>query len=305
MGERAYRNFSTWFQQVIDHVRFKPDHDAIERELSAHYEDHYHDLRRLGYEEQLAQERAVLAMGDPVQIGKALDAAHKPWLGWLWLISKVLCIAAVSVAGMYSLALGPLSGPITELFRQNDSKAWDGDYTQVREIFFTHEDAIAEPWFHSAVQIATGIGTEAIECAGYTMTVPYAEVWERTIGDGRTERFYLVVLTAKDRYFWDDGPKYLTDNLTLQDACGRIFDKNYYHYTLDEEGKAVWPSDGYLRAYSVERNAFSSIWFMGSNVIVEAGDLGENAELQYPYGTPWTLHIFWEEVPHVSLEAIA
>ena len=44
---------------------------------------------------------------------------------------------------------------------------------------------------------------------------------------------------------------------------------------------------------------------MGSNVIVEAGDLGENAELQYPYGTPWTLHIFWEEVPHVSLEAIA
>ncbi|MBE6960834.1 MAG: hypothetical protein E7445_00010 [Ruminococcaceae bacterium] len=299
------QTFSTWFQHVRKHIRFKPDHAAIERELSAHYEDHCQDLRRLGYEELLAQKRAVLAMGDPVQVGKALDAAHKPWLGWLWVISKVLCIAAVFVAVMYSLTAGPLSGPITEIFQKNDSRTWDGDYTRVREIFFTYEDAIAEPWFHSAIQIATGKGTQSIERAGYTITVPYAEVWERTIGDGRTERFYIMVLTAKDRYFWDDRPKYLTDHLTLQDACGRIFDKNYYHYTLDEEGKAVWPSDGYLRAYSVERNAFSSTWFMGSNVIVQSGDLGESAELQYPYGTPWTLPICWEEVPHVSLEALA
>lgn len=204
---------------------------------------------------------------------------------------------------MYSLAAGPLSGPITEIFQKNDGRTWEDDYTRVREIFFTHEDAIAEPWFYSAVQIATGKGTQSIERAGYTITVPYAEVWERTIGDGRTERFYFMVLTAKDRHFWDDRPKYLTDNLTLQDACGRIFDKNYYHYTLDEAGKAVWSSDGYLRAYSVERNAFSSTWFMGSNVIVQAGDLGESAELQYPCGTPWTLQIYWEEVPHVSLEA--
>ena len=60
----------------------------------------------------------------------------------------------------------------------------------------------------------------------------------------------------------------------------------------------MWPSDGYLRSYSVDRNAFSSTWFMGSNVIVQTGDLGESAELQYPYGTPWTLPIIWEEVSH-------
>ena len=299
MPQRDFQMFSTWFQQVQKYIRFKPDHDAIERELSSHYEDHYQDLRQLGYDETLAEERALRAMGDPEVVGKTLDAVHKPWLGWLWLVSKVLCIAAVSVAITYSLLAGPLSGPITEIFQQKEPSTWDGDYTRLREIFWTlANDDDSAPWWQNAVQIAVGKGLQSVERAGYTISVPYAEAWEMAIADGRTERFYFVALRVEDRSFWDDGPKYLIDYLALQDACGRLFDRNYYHYTLDEEGKAVWPSDGHLLAYSVERSAFSSTWFMESHGIVQAGDLGGRAELRYTNGTPWTLQILWEEVPH-------
>ena len=232
MTDQVFQTFSTWFQRVAEQVRFKPDHNVIKRELKAHYEDHYQDLRRLGYEEEIAEDRAIRAMGDPVVVGKALDAAHKPWLGWLWLASKVLCIVSLSITITYSLVAGPLSVPITELFQQNDTRTWDGDYTRIREVFFAYEDASLEPWLQSAVQIAVGKSTQSVERAGYTITVPYAEAWEMTIADGRTERFYFVALRVEDRHFWDDGPRYLTDNLALRDACGRDFDKNYYQFKV-------------------------------------------------------------------------
>ena len=298
MQQNDFQTFSTWFQQVRKYIRFKPDLDAIERELSTHYEDHYQDLRQLGYDETLAEERALRAMGDPEVVGKTLDAVHKPWLGWLWIVSKVLCIAAVSVAIIYSLVAGPLSGPITEIFKQKDARTWDGDYTRIREFCWSQEDGSIDPWWKPAVQIAMGRGAQSVERAGYTITVPYAEVWEMAIADGRTERFYFVALRVEDRHFWDDGPKYLIQNLALRDACGRYFDDNYYHYTFDEEGKAVWPSDGYLRTVFVERNAFSATWFMECHGIVQRGDLGEEAELQYTAGTLWELPILWEEVAY-------
>ena len=95
-------DFRDWCRQVTDQVRFKPDREAIERELTAHYEDHVRDLERLDYPPELARQRALTAMGDPETIGKALDRVHKPWLGWLWRLSRwllaVLAVTAVCAA---------------------------------------------------------------------------------------------------------------------------------------------------------------------------------------------------------------
>ena len=52
------RSWAFWCARVLGHVRFKPDRKAIERELTAHYEDHRLDLERIGYEPALAAERA-------------------------------------------------------------------------------------------------------------------------------------------------------------------------------------------------------------------------------------------------------
>ena len=90
------KRFESWCWKVTDQVRFWPDRTEIAKELTAHYEDHVKDLERLGYERELAEQRALGAMGDPVEIGRALDKAHKPWLGWLWQFTRGLILVLLA-----------------------------------------------------------------------------------------------------------------------------------------------------------------------------------------------------------------
>lgn len=81
-------DFEIWVDAVCGQVRFSPDRKGIAKELRTHYEDHYQDLLRLNYSPELAAERALKAMGDAQEVGRALDRVHKPWLGWLWETSR-------------------------------------------------------------------------------------------------------------------------------------------------------------------------------------------------------------------------
>ena len=73
--------FQIWVDAVCEQVRFQPDRKGIARELRVHYEDHVRDLLRLGRDPALAEERALEAMGNAQEVGRALDRVHKPWLG--------------------------------------------------------------------------------------------------------------------------------------------------------------------------------------------------------------------------------
>ena len=85
-------NFQIWVNAVCEQVRFRPDHRSIEFELRDHYEEHVRDLLRLGRPRELAEERALEAMGNAQEVGRALDRVHKPWLGWLWEVSRLLVL---------------------------------------------------------------------------------------------------------------------------------------------------------------------------------------------------------------------
>lgn len=86
-------SFQIWINAVCEQVRFRPDHRSIEFELRDHYEEHVRDLIRLGRPRELAEERALEAMGNAQEVGRALDKVHKPWLGWLWEASRFLILA--------------------------------------------------------------------------------------------------------------------------------------------------------------------------------------------------------------------
>ena len=101
MGVIDLREFYKWRDDVVEQIRFRPDRAAVAEELTAHYEDHVKDLERLGYEHELADQRALGDMGDPVEIGKAMDRVHQPWLGWLWLVSKALAVLSLIVVLLY------------------------------------------------------------------------------------------------------------------------------------------------------------------------------------------------------------
>ena len=89
-----------FLDRVVQHVRFRPDRGAVRRELAGHLDDSAAALQQAeGMDAETAYAQAVENMGDPDEIGRALDRAHSPLLGWTWLVSKVLCIAVCVFLG--------------------------------------------------------------------------------------------------------------------------------------------------------------------------------------------------------------
>ena len=77
---------------TLRHVT-RREREAIRAEIDGHIEDHMADLLELDYPPELAEERTLSAMGDPKEVGRALN---KQYTGWGWVIlSRV--VKAVTV----------------------------------------------------------------------------------------------------------------------------------------------------------------------------------------------------------------
>lgn len=76
----------------------------VTRELADHMEDHVCGFLELGYDEALAEERTLELMGDPAEVGRALNRQYPR--GWLILgrlavtVTAVLCVMSVFAVGM-------------------------------------------------------------------------------------------------------------------------------------------------------------------------------------------------------------
>ena len=96
-----YGSFQRYCEAVCAYVRFRPDHGAISRELTAHLEDHADALaeRHPELPPTEARRRAIAAMGDPEELGRALDQLHSPLLGWLqiWWIRSARLLAVLAL----------------------------------------------------------------------------------------------------------------------------------------------------------------------------------------------------------------
>ena len=81
-----------WLDTATRGIRFGPDRRAVRAELEAHIEDKEAGLARAfpGITPEEAEGRALSQLGDAGEVGRALAKVYRPWLGWLWLYSKVL-----------------------------------------------------------------------------------------------------------------------------------------------------------------------------------------------------------------------
>ena len=78
-----------YIQKVIHEIHFSYDHKTIKKELM----NHINDLETGLTDGLLTDDQVKKEMGDPVELGKALNQIHKPILGYLWLISKLQLFA--------------------------------------------------------------------------------------------------------------------------------------------------------------------------------------------------------------------
>jgi len=87
------QNKNEYLDAVCAQIRFRAARKTLRRELEMHIDDRTEELIQKG--ENYAEQKAVDAMGDAVQTGKALNAVHRPRMEWR-VILTMLVLSAVN-----------------------------------------------------------------------------------------------------------------------------------------------------------------------------------------------------------------
>ncbi|MBO5330544.1 MAG: FtsW/RodA/SpoVE family cell cycle protein [Anaerotignum sp.] len=74
--------FKHYTEKVCEQIRWKKAHGVVAQEIENHLIDQKNAYMDMGDSESIAEEKALLQLGDPVAIGAALDGTHKPAPQW-------------------------------------------------------------------------------------------------------------------------------------------------------------------------------------------------------------------------------
>lgn len=195
-------NRLAWLDTATAKIRFRPDREAVRRELAAHLED-------LREEAGLTEEAAVEAMGDPDETAEELGRLHRPWWGYLWRVSRVVLVLAAAAAIVVVLLWCHEVNHAVFGYRPELPK---GDvYVSSR----LREWTVLEKW--------EPVGTKTL--GGYRFSVPaVCSVRQET-----TPTYLIIFLRADTWRFWEP----LTSNQFLllpYDASDNL--GNLYHFDL-------------------------------------------------------------------------
>lgn len=86
-------NIKKFIENVCNEIKYKPVRKGISDELKNHLEELKEEYILRGEDENTAEEKAVLQMGDSHLIGKELNKVHKPKLDWMLLVLLIFLTA--------------------------------------------------------------------------------------------------------------------------------------------------------------------------------------------------------------------
>lgn len=90
---------SDYVQQVCQQIRWKKAHRIVSKEIEDHIIDQKSDFIAKGFEDDLATDKAILEMGDPVEVGTDLDSIYRPNPEWrIILLTSLMLILGVVIS---------------------------------------------------------------------------------------------------------------------------------------------------------------------------------------------------------------
>jgi len=92
-----------YIETVLKEVKFHYDHQEIEKELETHIYERSQYLQAKGMAAESAETEAVQRMGDPQEMGRELNKAHNPWVGYVWLASCIFAFCLVAAATWFGV----------------------------------------------------------------------------------------------------------------------------------------------------------------------------------------------------------
>jgi len=201
-----------WLDTAVSGIRFGPDRREVRKELEEHIEDKALDLHRIfpDMTEEEAQERALAGMGDAEELKGSLAKVHRPWLGRLWMASRVL----IAVGFLWLLATGLFRGDDAFLGDDPRSEWWDTDGLPRTAVM--KDDVRYMPGEDPDQLLTLEPGLRA-EVNGQTISLLRTALWRGE--DGRQALYcYLRVDTWR---FWERGVL-REDWMKVTDSKGKV-----------------------------------------------------------------------------------
>lgn len=85
-------------QKVCEQIRWKKAHDIVSKEIEDHIIDQKYDYVSNGLDDDLAMDKAILEMGDPVEVGTDLDSIYRPNPEWrIIILTSLLLLLGVVI----------------------------------------------------------------------------------------------------------------------------------------------------------------------------------------------------------------
>ena len=109
-----------YLNKVTEQIRCKKAHESVEGELKNHILDQMEAYKQKGMDEEEALDKAIIEMGDPVEVGASFDRIHRPQISW----SMIILVGLIS---MLSIVL--------QLTLKNGDSGYM-EYSSRRQIFF-------------------------------------------------------------------------------------------------------------------------------------------------------------------------
>lgn len=89
---------------VCEQIRWKKAHNIICEEIKNHILDQKNAFMKEGIDEEIAMEKAIKEMGDPVLIGTELDRTHRPKMKWnILLLTGIMIVLGFGIRYLASL----------------------------------------------------------------------------------------------------------------------------------------------------------------------------------------------------------
>lgn len=156
--------FKVWCENAVSGIVFPPDREQVYGELLNHMYDHYDDLVEQGMDKEAAQQMALEAMGDAMEIAPQLAAIHRPFWGYFLRFTRVvlvLALCAVLVCTGFQL--------------------WRTHYHDFADDIGLHpfDETIVDRDFGTYERVFYAEPNQSVHSDGYTLTLTKAAVWHR------------------------------------------------------------------------------------------------------------------------------
>ena len=237
MGEKQERTTAEgWLDKATAGIRFGPDRREVRRELEEHLEDKALDFQRIfpDLTAEEAKERAASEMGDPAEIGKELAKVHKPWLGRLWMFSRVLlvCSVVLSFFLLLKLALLLLAVPVALL---------SGGGREVSPAASPVEEQYGDQGTLNYLGELEESGV--VQAGEYTFTAGSGELWSLT---GNGARRYVAAVPLEVRHDRPGEMLYFTvwDRMWAEDGQGSRLPFLSDPPEGEDVGNCIWITEG-------------------------------------------------------------